>query len=103
MAGVRFEVEQDLPRIIESPGQHPRHYAPKTKFYLLEAATPLPAGRGRVIEMPSEPKKFAAVLYAKMHEADTENWDWIAMKRPPDTSEWTGVIDRLQKASAEIV
>ena len=102
VSGMRFEVEVNLPRIIESPGQYPRHYAPRTKLYLLEPNEQLPEGRGRVLEMPDEPKKFAEVLYAELHRADGENWDWIGIKRPPETSEWTGIIDRLRRASAQL-
>ena len=98
--GVRFEREIDLPHIVEAPGQHPRHYAPRTRFILLEEGAATPDGRGRILDMPEDPGPFAAALYAELHEADKEGWDWIAIRRPPDTPEWTGILDRLQRASA---
>ena len=101
VAGVRFETEMDLPHIVESPGQHPRHYAPRTRLVLLEADAAAPDGRGRILDMPADPKQFAAVLYAELHGADREGWDWIAIRRPPDTPEWAGILDRLQRASAQ--
>ena len=101
VAGTRFEREMDLPHIVESPGQHPRHYAPRTRFILLEAGAAAPDGRGRILDMPADPKQFAAALYAELHKADREGWDWIAIRRPPDTPEWAGILDRLQRASAQ--
>ncbi len=98
-AGVPFERETDLPHIVESPGQHPRHYAPRTRFVLLENEASDPEGRGRMIDMPAEPKLFAVRLYAELHQADREGWDWIAIRRPPETPEWAGILDRLQRAS----
>jgi L-threonylcarbamoyladenylate synthase len=98
-AGVSFEREVDLPHIVESPGQHPRHYAPRTRLILLERDAAAPEGRGRIIDMPTEPKPFAATLYAELHKADREGWDWIAIRRPPETPEWAGILDRLQRAS----
>lgn len=101
-AGVRFEREMDLPHIVESPGQHPRHYAPRTRFFLLEADASVPDGRGRILNMPADPRQFAAALYAELHRADQEGWDWIAIRRPPDTPEWIGILDRLQRAGAPL-
>lgn len=98
-AGVVLEREMDLPHIVESPGQHPRHYAPRTRFLLLESENAAPEGRGRILDMPADPKPFAAALYAELHKADREGWDWIAIRRPPDTPEWAGILDRLQRAS----
>ncbi|MBV9034206.1 MAG: threonylcarbamoyl-AMP synthase [Acidobacteriaceae bacterium] len=100
VAGVRFEREMDLPHIVESPGQHPRHYAPQTPLVLLEADATAPNGRGRIIDMPTDPKLFASALYAELHKADREGWDWIAIRRPPETPEWAGILDRLERASA---
>jgi L-threonylcarbamoyladenylate synthase len=98
--GFGWERETDLPKIVESPGMHARHYAPRTPFYVLEAGVSRPAGRGRMIEMPSDPQKFAEHLYAELHRADEEGWEWIAIARPPETPEWAGILDRLKRASA---
>lgn len=97
--GIRWEREADLPRIVESPGMHPRHYAPRTPFHVLEPGAANPSGRGKVIEMPSDPQTFAAKLYSELHRADQEDWDWIAVIKPVDTPEWAGILDRLQRAS----
>lgn len=102
--GSRWEREIDPPHITEraeSPGLHPRHYAPRTPFYLLEPGTTLHSGRGCIIELPANREEFARRLYAELHKADAEGWDWIAVRKPPDTPEWAGIIDRLKRASAE--
>ena len=98
--GICWDRELNLPRIMESPGQHPKHYAPRTPFYVLEPGAAKPAGSGRVIAMPTDARHFAARLYAELHNADGEGWDWIAMEAPPATPEWEGVLDRLARASA---
>ena len=99
VTGVRWEREADKPEIVESPGQHPRHYAPRTKFYVLDEGLTMAEGRGRVIDMPHDPVAYAACLYAEMRKADAEGWDWIAVRRPPDLEEWDGIRDRLKRAS----
>jgi L-threonylcarbamoyladenylate synthase len=86
-----------------SPGMHARHYRPRTPLLLLGAGDAAPPGRGAWLrigrEMPSDPTGYAASLYGMLHRLDTEGWDWIAVERPPDTSEWAGVLDRLRRAA----
>lgn len=89
----------DLPHLMESPGLHPRHYAPRTPFYVLEPGEKPPAGRGRVLEMPGNPREYAATLYERLRAADEEGWDWIAVEKPLETPEWVGILDRLKRAS----
>jgi L-threonylcarbamoyladenylate synthase len=83
-----------------SPGLHARHYAPATPLYMLAPGALLPKGRGRVIEMPTEPVDYAHSLYARLHEADGEGWDWIAVHRPPQAPEWAAIHDRLKRAAS---
>jgi L-threonylcarbamoyladenylate synthase len=83
-----------------SPGLHPKHYSPKTSLHLLRPGSPPPRGRGRVLEMPVSASEYAEVLYAELHKADDEGWDWIAVEEPPNTPEWEGILDRLRRASA---
>jgi L-threonylcarbamoyladenylate synthase len=82
-----------------SPGMHARHYAPRTPLYLLYKGHPPPQGRGKLLNLPSDPDAFAASLYASLHTADTEGWDWIAIERPPESAEWSAIWDRLRRAS----
>jgi L-threonylcarbamoyladenylate synthase len=97
---IAWDREMELPRVQESPGQHARHYSPRTPFYVLEPDSARPAGRGRIINMPSDARTFAAKLYAELHKADAEGWEWIAVEKPPETTEWAGILDRLKRASA---
>ncbi len=101
VTGVRWEREIDLPHVSESPGLHPRHYAPRTPLYVLEAGAEQPNGKGRLIEMPADPKTYAAKLYAELHKADAEGWEWLAVEKPPETPEWVGIFDRLKRASMQ--
>lgn len=96
VTGVRWSFAN---RPMESPGLHPRHYAPRTPLYILEHEAKPPAGRGRMIEMPANATDYASVLYARLHAADAEGWDWIAVEKPPEAPEWAGILDRLQRAS----
>jgi L-threonylcarbamoyladenylate synthase len=90
----------DSPQVMESPGMHPRHYAPRTPLYVLEPGMKTPEGRGRILQMPETPHDYACVLYARLREADSEGWDWIAVEKPPETPQWAGILDRLKRASA---
>ncbi len=86
----------------ESPGLHPRHYAPRTPFYVLSSRIAVPEGRGRILALPSNPAQYAAHLYAALHAADRESWDWIAVDEPADTPEWAGIRDRLRRAATKM-
>ncbi len=83
----------------ESPGQHARHYSPKTPIVLGE---PPRAGRGIFLDsaiMPSDAAEYAERLYSILHDLDREGYDWIAIEIPSDTPEWAGVRDRLTRAA----
>jgi L-threonylcarbamoyladenylate synthase len=97
--GVRWKTDVWLRHSNESPGLHPRHYAPRTPFYVLDPGKHRPTGNGRVIDLPGNPHAYAASLYAELHKADAEGWDWIAVEKPPDMPEWTGILDRIQRAA----
>jgi L-threonylcarbamoyladenylate synthase len=80
----------------ESPGQHPKHYSPRTRVVVGE---PPSWGRGVCPEMPGDPAAYAEQLYRVLHELDREHYDWIGFALPPDTPEWAGIRDRLQRAA----
>lgn len=99
---LRWERELNLPEVTEpaeSPGQHPRHYAPRTPFYVLERGSAPPNGHGKILQMPQDRRQFAALLYSELHKADAEGLEWIGIESPPQTPEWAGILDRLQRAS----
>jgi L-threonylcarbamoyladenylate synthase len=94
-----------------SPGQHNKHYSPRTRVLLVSNGHVPEHGRGaylwiaraskaeREIQMPAEPAEYAARLYGRLHELDREEFDWIAVEFPPDTPEWAAIRDRLTRAA----
>jgi L-threonylcarbamoyladenylate synthase len=84
-----------------SPGLHARHYSPKTLLIFLNPSEPPPSGRGIYLQMPSDPREYAAVLYERLHEADAKGWDWIGIERPPQGDEWAAIRDRLERAASQ--
>jgi L-threonylcarbamoyladenylate synthase len=82
-----------------SPGLQARHYSPKTRLLLIEPGQVPTTGRGVCLQMPAEPREYAAVLYERLHAADAEGWDWIAIEQPPASEEWSAIRDRLERAS----
>jgi L-threonylcarbamoyladenylate synthase len=83
-----------------SPGLHRRHYSPKTPLILVEPGQLPSSGRGICLPMPDNPREYATVLYERLHEADAQGWDWIAIEQPPPGEEWSAIRDRLERAAA---
>jgi L-threonylcarbamoyladenylate synthase len=94
-----------------APGQHPKHYSPRTRILLVSDGH-LPAdgaggylylqieAKARVVrQMPSHPRAYAARLYATLHELDELELAWIAIEMPPPTAEWAAIRDRLTRAA----
>lgn len=99
-----------------SPGQHKKHYSPRTRVLLVQNGHLPKDGRGaylsiehkgiehearaaRVVRMPAEPVPYAAQLYRQLHELDHLGLDWIAVELPPETREWAAIRDRLTRAA----
>jgi len=94
-----------------SPGQHNRHYSPRTRVLLVSNGHLPREGRGaylwitresaaaRVLQMPARPDAYAAALYGQLHELDREGLDWIAVEFPPETPAWAAIRDRLTRAA----
>ncbi|MBV9267232.1 MAG: L-threonylcarbamoyladenylate synthase, partial [Acidobacteriaceae bacterium] len=99
VTGLEWPVRNSTGHASASPGLHPKHYSPRTPLYVLRPGQPLPRGRGRMLEMPFSASEYAETLYAQLHKADIEGWDWIGVEEPPDNPEWEGIRDRLRRAS----
>jgi L-threonylcarbamoyladenylate synthase len=94
-----------------SPGQHRKHYSPKTRIVLVSRGHLPREGKGAYLwleynaaaagkqRMPEKPEEFAAVLYSTLHKLDQQGFDWIAVELPPDTPEWAAIRDRLVRAA----
>jgi L-threonylcarbamoyladenylate synthase len=115
--------------VLRSPGQLPRHYAPKARLLVLlwedEAGLrvqmtahglvpartqvvahthiPLGGGFGGVSVIPHDAEAFARALYAELHRCDAVGAEWIVVEAVPETPEWHGIADRLRRASAAAV
>lgn len=96
-----------------APGQHKKHYSPKTRVLLVTAGRLPQEGRGAYLgqvphssrnvlirPMPADPAEYAKNLYKVMHELDGENLDWIAIELPPETAEWAAIRDRLTRSAS---
>jgi L-threonylcarbamoyladenylate synthase len=100
-----------------SPGLHPRHYSPRTPLSLVTGGK-LPdqcQGQGFYLQhchppsrtnlvihqMPQSAGDYAAALYEALHQADTGNYNWIAVDTPPTTPEWEAIHDRLKRAATK--
>ena len=94
-----------------SPGQHRKHYSPKTRIVLVGRGHLPHEGRGAYLwldynavaaarqRMPGDPEAYATKLYATLHQLDNEGFDWIAVELPPDQPEWRAIRDRLLRAA----
>jgi L-threonylcarbamoyladenylate synthase len=110
--------------ILKSPGQLPKHYAPKAKLIIMSwgddadlrqklgefrntkthiiAHTRIPAGKGfaRVSVIPHDAEAFARAIYAELHGCDEAGAELIVVESLPESSEWFAISDRLKRASA---
>ncbi len=104
-----------------SPGMVDRHYAPRARVLLFDDATrtaalteataaaaegarvgglgfePLPVTDARV--MPRQASAYARRLYAELHALDELGCDLVLVERVPQTPEWAGLRDRLERAA----
>jgi L-threonylcarbamoyladenylate synthase len=114
---------------LRSPGQLPKHYAPKARlvvlswkdeeelrrqlaelgsvfriprsvFVIAHTRIPLGGGFGRVSVIPHDAEAFARAIYAELHACDEAGAELIAVEAPPDSPEWQAIADRLRRAAA---
>jgi L-threonylcarbamoyladenylate synthase len=116
----------DQHRVLKSPGQLPKHYAPRAKLavwswrdeigLLAQAArqglplrrihviahSVIPSGAdfGRVAVIPHDAEAFGRAFYAELHACDAAGADLIVVESLPDSAEWRALADRLKRASA---
>jgi L-threonylcarbamoyladenylate synthase len=96
-----------------SPGMHRKHYSPRTPLLLIAPGERPVGGRGvvvshrsharGVVRLSADPKRYAAALYATLHELDGQSFDWIAVECVPELDAWAGIRDRLMRAAAKEV
>jgi L-threonylcarbamoyladenylate synthase len=109
-----------------SPGLLQKHYSPKAKLLVLDwlddadltsqlatrhlslvtchviAHTHIPSGEyfAGVDVIPHDAEAFARAIYAELHRCDEAGADLIVIEAPPESPEWSGIADRLRRASA---
>ena len=110
---------------LKSPGLLKKHYAPKAKLFVLNwrddadlnsqlsmlnaqpldchiiAHTHIPSGEkfARVSVIPRDAEAFARAIYAELHRCDEAGAGLIVVEAPPESPEWSGIADRLRRAS----
>jgi L-threonylcarbamoyladenylate synthase len=120
ITGPLAQATSDEKKVPRSPGQMPRHYAPRTP---LESATD--DGFGRVTKLlaggqkvawltwpdvqaisgaerrtlPRDPMGYAAGMYAALHELDSAGCECIVVAAVPAGPEWLAIRDRLTRAA----
>lgn len=92
--------------LIKSPGNHPRHYAPRAKVVLVKKVADSAAGltfappiNDQQLRMPLDARAYGKALYAGLRRLDVMGVEEIQVQMPPETPEWEAVWDRLSRAS----
>lgn len=113
----------DLAQPLSSPGQLPRHYAPRAPMECLPSG-----GRSRaerlaadgirvgwlslagenppilgvaIVAMPASAIEYASQLYAALHRLDDLGVERIIVDLPPDDENWLAIRDRLRRGSVQ--
>jgi L-threonylcarbamoyladenylate synthase len=112
--------------VLRSPGLLKKHYAPRAKLLVWNwcddgdlqsqihnsqfairncfviAHTKIPSGEifSNVSVIPHDAEAFARAIYAELHRCDAAGAEFIIVEAPPDSPEWSGIADRLRRASA---
>lgn len=119
------EFRDNTDEIPRSPGLPKKHYLPKAKLLVLNwgddadlksqianrksqiqnchviAHAKIPAGENfaRVSVIPHDAEAFARAIYAELHRCDEAGAELIVVEAPPESPEWSGIADRLRRAS----
>ena len=122
----KSEVNSEHGETLRSPGRLRRHYSPKARLLVLSwrddadlhsqisnlksqisdchviAHTHIPSAEhfARVSVIPHDAEAFARAIYAELHRCDAAGAGLIVVETPPDLPEWSGIADRLRRASA---
>ena len=118
---------REVNSVLRSPGQLQKHYSPqarvttyhwKSEAEVLALVSKLPTESRpcRVLAhtvipiamdptwvgvIPCDPEAYARALYAEWHDCDRAGVKTILMEALPEGSEWDGIRDRIQRASAK--
>jgi L-threonylcarbamoyladenylate synthase len=85
----------------DAPGQHERHYAPRTPALRVEPheVPRLDLTDAAVLDLTLDPDTYARNFYARLRMLDAQNLRAIYIVMPPDTPEWFAMRDRITRAT----
>jgi L-threonylcarbamoyladenylate synthase len=99
---------------VKFSGSHKKHYAPTKPVividniddikrysysYVMLLSEPTGTVNHHVVPMPANPEEYANLLYKHWHDAAQLPVEKIIIERPPQTSAWQGIQDRITKAA----
>lgn len=113
-------------QVLRSPGMLQKHYSPKAQLIITEWADtaalmdllrvsgadlntthviahtriPLTEKLTNVSVIPHDAEAYARAIYGELHRCDAEGASLIVAEAVPQTAEWQGIADRLQRAAA---
>jgi L-threonylcarbamoyladenylate synthase len=119
--------ESQNSQILRSPGQLPKHYAPRARlvirtwhdeaelrsqlaalnaprkatYIITHTRIPLAQEWGHISVIPHDAEAFARAIYAELHRCDEEGAALIVMEALPEDEAWWGIADRLARAVGE--
>jgi L-threonylcarbamoyladenylate synthase len=95
----RLPAEAGRPAV--SPGQHERHYAPRTPaFRVAPSQVPrLDLTHAALVDLTLDPQTYARHLYARLRMLDRQDLRAIYIVLPPGAPEWAAVRDRITRAT----
>jgi L-threonylcarbamoyladenylate synthase len=76
------------------------HASVVTPHIIAHTKIPISFGTANVSVIPHDAEAFARALYAELHRCDDAGAKLIIVEAPPETSEWSGIADRLRRAAA---
>jgi L-threonylcarbamoyladenylate synthase len=85
-----------------SPGQHEKHYAPRTPAFRFEPHQRHQIDRtdAAIIDLSLDPESYARHFYARLRLLDLQNLRAIYIELPPvDALQWAAVRDRIVRAT----
>ena len=111
---------------LKSPGQLPKHYAPRARLVLLSWASDVEfrkqisklkvpklamhvltrtlvqgaPGFGGFCVMPRQARAYARALYGELHRCDEAGAKMIVVEAPPAGLQWEAIRDRLARAAS---
>ncbi len=112
--------------VLKSPGQLPKHYAPKGRLMIaswsdddalkafcarhggkpektnviVHTRIPAPEGWARVSVIPHDAEAFGRSIYGELHACDDSGAELIIVEAPPEGAAWRAITDRLRRAAA---